>query len=103
MHTTVVKSLTEWQRAFKEAADRKFPDSGWGEPERLASIERQLDDVKAAIQVEHGNLKSDYHAHQNPDHRIGALVADILILAEERGMDVEAELGRVLAWFEGRE
>lgn len=98
-----VKSITEWQKAFKEAADRRFPDSGWGEPERLASVERQLDDVKAAIRVERGELASDDPAHQDPDHRIGALVADVLILAQERGMDVETELQKVLAWFEGRE
>lgn len=97
-----MKSVREWQTLLRAAADRRFPNSGWGEQERLASIQRQLDDVNAAIKVARGELTSDDHAHQDPDHRIGALVADILILAEERGMNVEDELQKVLDWFEGR-
>jgi hypothetical protein len=97
-----MKGVGEWQKILKAAADRRFPSSGWGEPERLASIQRQLNDVKAALQVENGELQSDHHAHQDPNHRIGALIADILIFAEERGMNAEAELEKVLAWFEGR-
>jgi len=99
----VVKSIADWQRAFKEAADRKFPNSTWGGSERVASIQRQLDDVKAALEVEHGIRESDDHAHRDPDHRIAALIADILILAGERGFAVENELEKVLAWFEGRD
>lgn len=99
----LVKSIADWQRILKDAADGKFPDSGWGESERVASIQRQLNDVKAALEVERGTLSSDDHAHQDPDYRIGALIADILILAEERGFDAENELEKVLAWFEGRD
>jgi hypothetical protein len=98
----LMKSFREWQAVLKAAADRRFSESDWGIPERLVSVQSQLDDVKAAFQVERGERTSDDHAHQDPDHRIGALVADILILAEERGMDAEAELEKVLAWFEGR-
>lgn len=95
-----MKSITEWQRALKAAADHTFPTSGWDEARRLQSIQEQLDDVKAALQVERGELKSDDHAHQDANHRIGALIADILILAQERGADIEEELEKVLAWFE---
>jgi hypothetical protein len=98
-----MKSISEWQKALKTAMDRKFPDSGWGESERVISIQQQLDDVKAALEVEYGKRKSDDHAHQDPDHRIAGLIADILILAEERGTDVESELEKVLAWFEKRD
>jgi hypothetical protein len=97
-----MRSISELQKALKAAAARKFPDSVWGESERIASIQRQLDDVKAAIEVERGERTSDDHAHQNPDHRIAALIADILIFAEERGTDTEHELEKVLAWFENR-
>jgi len=97
-----MRSIAEWQKAFKTAADQRFPDSGWGESERVQSIQEQLDDVKAALAVEHGTLQSADHAHQDPNHRIGALIADILILAEERGFDAENELEKVLAWFEKR-
>lgn len=94
--------VSYWQVTLKQAADRRFPDSGWGILERLASIQEQLDDVCAALEVERGERVSDDHAHQDPDHRIAALIADILILAEERGANIEAELEKVLAWFEGR-
>lgn len=95
-----MKSITEWQKTFKVAADQKFPNSTWGEAERMESIKRQLDDVKMALAVARGDATSDHHAHQDPDHRLAALIADILILAEERDADIEIELEKVLAWFE---
>ncbi len=98
-----MKNISEWQKAFKAAADARFPNSDWGESERVASVQEQLDDVRAALEVEGGTRASDDHAHQDVDHRIGALIADILILAEERGTDVESELGKVLAWFQKRD
>jgi hypothetical protein len=97
-----MKTIPEWQKILKAAADQKFPDNASGTFNRVISIQEQFDDVKAALEVERGALKSDDHAHQNPNHRIGALIADILIFAEERGADVESELKKVLAWFEGR-
>ena len=97
-----MKSVQEWQKALGEAAERKFPDSGWSQIDRLASIRRQLEDVEASLKVESAGVQSDDHAHQDPDHRIAALIADILILAEERGVHIEDELEKVLAWFESR-
>lgn len=98
-----MRSIIEWQKALKAAADGRFPNSGWGEAERVASIQEQLDDVKMALEVERGIRTSSDHGHQDPNHRIGALIADILILAEERGFDAEIELEKVLAWFEKRD
>jgi len=95
-----MRSIAEWQEALKMAAERKFPNSGWDEVRRLQSIQEQLDDVKAAIELERGQRVSDDYAHHNPNHRIAALIADTLILAEERGADIEGELEKVLAWFE---
>ncbi len=95
-----MKRILEWQKALSDAAERKFPDSGWSQSDRFASIRRQLEDVEASLKVEGGEVQSDDHAHQDPDHRIAALIADILILAEMRGTDVETELQKVLAWFE---
>jgi hypothetical protein len=82
------------------AAEQKFPNSTWDSLRRAQSIQEQLDDVRKALLVERGELHSDDHAHQNPDHRIAALIADILILAHERGVEIEPHLERVLAWFE---
>ena len=69
----------------------------------MTSIQQQLDDVKAALEVERQVRLSDDHAHQDPNHRLAALIADILILAEERNANIESELEKVLAWFEGRD
>lgn len=95
-----MKTLSEWQKALAEAARQKFPDNekrtqlDW-----VRSNEEQLADVKAAIQVENGELKSDDHAHQDPDHRIAALIADVLLLADARNTDIEKEMESVLKWF----
>ena len=97
-----MKSISNWQKALKRAADHRFPKEDWGEMERVRSIQEQLDDVKAALEVARGTRQSDDHAHQDPDHRIAALIADIFILAEERGANIEGELEKVLAWFEGK-
>ncbi len=99
----VMKSVRQWQEALGAAAERKFPDSGWSQSDRLASIRRQLQDVEASLKVESADVKSDDHAHQDPNHRIAALIADILILAEMRGADVETELQKILEWFERRD
>ena len=89
----------EWQQALKEAADQRFPGSSWDVRERIASVYRQIDDVTVALTVEKGEAKSGHLAHKNLNHSIGALIADALILAEKRGVDTEAELEKVLAWF----
>ena len=95
-----MKTIHEWQKIIAESANRKFPSNvNWSDLDRVKSIEEQLMDVKAAIQVEQGLLKSNDHAHQDPGHRIAALIADILILAEMRNTDVEKELEKVLEWF----
>ena len=98
-----MKSILEWQKALSDAADRKFPNSGWSQSDRLASIRRQLEDVEASLKVESGEMQSSDHGHQDPNHRIAALIADILILAEMRGTDMEGELQKVLDWFERRD
>lgn len=94
-----MKTLKEWQRSLKVAADNKFPNNASGTFNRVSSLQEQLDDIKAALDVENGKLESDDHAHQGTNHRIGALIADALILAEERGANIESELEEVLEWF----
>ncbi len=98
-----MKSISEWQKVLKEASEKKFPNSGWDEKRRLQSIQEQLDDVKSALEVERGERVSEDHAHQDPNHRIGALIADVLILAQERGANIETELEKVLTWFETKD
>ncbi|MBY0539767.1 hypothetical protein K2P56_05080 [Patescibacteria group bacterium] len=97
-----MQSVSDWQKTLKKAADSKYPNNALGGFDRIQSVQEQLDDVKAALKVEQGALQSNDHAHQDPNHRIGALLADILILAEERGINTESELEKILAWFEGR-
>lgn len=97
-----MRNIMEWQLALKEAADHRFSRSRWDVKERIASVYRQLDDVIVALTVEKGKAKSSHLAHKDLNHSIGALIADALILAEKRGVDTEAELEKVLAWFKER-
>lgn len=94
-----MKDIAAWQKSLKEAADTRFPNNLTGTFDRLRSLQEQLDDIKAALAVERGELKSEDHAHTDVNHRIGALIADALILAEERGATIESELEKVLSWF----
>ncbi|MFM2381901.1 MAG: hypothetical protein RLZZ76_668 [Candidatus Parcubacteria bacterium] len=96
-----MKTVSDWQSALKKAVDTKFPDNLSGTFDRLKSLQEQLDDVKAAIAVEQGELQSNDHAHTDANHRIGALIADALILAEERNANIDHELEKVLAWLNG--
>ena len=97
-----MKTIAQWQHALKKAADTKFPNNHLGTFDRHKSLQEQLDDIKAAIAVERGELQSDDHAHFDANHRIGALIADALIFAQERDVDIEKELEKVLAWFQRR-
>lgn len=95
-----MKNLSEWQKEFGEAAKKKFPNvKDWDQQDRLLSVLRQLADVGGAIQNEQDIFPSKDHAHTDPNHRIAALLADILILCDERGLDLDVELGKVLEWF----
>lgn len=94
-----MKDIAQWQKFLKEAADNRFPNNLSGTFDRIVSIQEQLNDLKAALAVERGAHTSDDHAHQDPNHRVAALIADVLIFAEERGANVEGELEKVLAWF----
>lgn len=95
------KTIGEWQKLIAAAANQKFTDNkNWSMYDRISSIQSQLDDVLCAVKVEDGVLESKDHAHQDPDHRVAALIADILILAEMRKIDIDFELQKVLNWFE---
>ena len=94
------QTITQWIKDIGQAADAKFPaNTNMSVYDRLDSIQRQLDDVICSIKVERGDLQSNAHGHQDPDHRIAALIADILILAYDRDSDLEGELYRVREWF----
>ena len=95
-----MKTMQEWQKIISAAANTKYPDNAnWTEHRRLHSVAEQVQDVRASIDVEKGLMQSSDHAHQDPDHRIAAAIADLLILAEMRGADIDAELEKVLEWF----
>ena len=95
-----MKTLSERQKEIVDAARRKFPNiENWNQQDRLLSVLRQLADVGGAIQNEQGIFPSKDDAHTDPNHRIAALIADILVLCHERNLDLDFELGRVLEWF----
>jgi hypothetical protein len=92
-----MKTLQEWQKAFAAAARGKFPNNhGWTQQDRLLSILRQLADVSGAIQKEARIYASKNHAHEDPNHRIAALPADILILCDTRRFDLDSKLAEML-------
>jgi len=96
-----MRSLKEWQDQFASAATAKFPNNtNWSEKDRVLSILRQLADISGALQKEEGILPSSNHAHEDPDHRIAALIADVLILVDERGYNLDEELEKVLTWYQ---
>ena len=96
-----MKTVQEWQKIISAAANKKYPNNiDWTEHRRLHSVAEQFEDARASIDVEKGLMQSADHAHQDPNHRIAATIADLLILAEMRGADIEAELQKVLEWFQ---
>jgi len=95
-----MKNLEQWQREFADAVAKKFSnDKLWTEQDRVLSILRQLADVGGSIQTEQKILASNKHGHQDTNHRIAALIADIFILCDKRNFDLDAELEKVLAWY----
>jgi hypothetical protein len=96
-----MKYLSQWQRELGKADRKKFPKNikKWKEQDRLLSVLRQLADVGGAIQKKQGIYPSKDPKHTEPNHRIAALVADILILCDKRNVDLDAELGEVLNWY----
>lgn len=98
-----MKSLKEWQEAVAKAAGEKFPvNQEWTQQDRLLSILRQLADVSGGIQKEQGIFPHPNRTYDDPNHRIAALIADILILCDMRGLDLEVELEDVLNWYEDK-
>ncbi len=98
-----MKTVKKWQKEFAKAAVKKFPlNKNWKEQDRLLSILRQLADVSGGIQKEKKIFPHPNKVYDNPNHRIAALVADIFILVDKRGFDLEKELGEVLKWYESK-
>ena len=96
-----MQTLKEYQKAFSTAAAKKFPiNAKWNQKDRVLSIQRQLADVGGALQKEEGIYTHDNHAYNDTDHRIAALIADILILVDSRGFDIDTELAEVLKWYQ---
>lgn len=95
--STRARTFKEWQKLLAEAANRKYPvNARWTEQDRFLSITRQLADVGAEIQYEQGVYP---HRKGEADHRIAALIADVLILAQMRGADIDTEMERVLEFY----
>jgi hypothetical protein len=97
-----MKTIKKWQKEFKEACEKRFPDSKqWTDQDRLLSIMRQLADVSGGVQKEQGiyhpNPKNK--TYDNPNHRLAALIAETLILIEKRNFDLEKELQEVLNFY----
>lgn len=100
-----MKTIKQWQEEFSNAATKKYPiNNKWSHQDRTLSILRQLADVSRGIQWEQNlySMSEEGLKHfKSTNHRIAALLADILILCEERKFDSENELVEVLNWYRG--
>lgn len=95
-----MRTITDWQKEFAKEAKRKFPaNAKWSQKDRLLSIDRQLADVGGALQKEEGIYNHDNHAYENPNHRIAATIADLLLLVDSRNFNLDEELDKVLDWY----
>lgn len=95
-------TLKEYQQAIAAGAAKKFPGNNkWTQKDRLLSMQRQLSDIGAALQKEEGiyNHKS---IHNSTNHSIAALIADALLLVEERRFDIEAEMDEAVKWYQDK-
>ena len=70
--------------------------------QRLLAIIRQVSDASGAIALAQGNLEDCGHGYREPKHRIACILADVLVLCQEQGVDAEHELLKVQQWFEQR-
>jgi hypothetical protein len=96
-------SIRKWQKDFSKAALKKFPaNKKWNEQDRILSILRQLADVSGGIQKEKNIFPHPNKVYNDPNHRIAALIADILVLVDEREFNLEKELGEVLKWYKSK-
>ena len=99
-----MKNLKKWQKEFAKAAEEKFPiNKRWKEQDRILSILRQLADVGGGIQKDKGIFPHPNKVYNDPNHRIAALFADILILVDKRGFNLEKELEKVLKWYKSKD
>ncbi|MFA6256685.1 MAG: hypothetical protein WCT29_00010 [Candidatus Paceibacterota bacterium] len=97
-----MKNIKEWQKEFIKASNNFPTNEKWKEQDRLLSILRQLADVGGGIQKEQGVYNHPNKAYDDPNHRIAALIADILILAGKRNFDLDGELQKVLDWYQDK-
>ena len=85
--------IREWQDLFVVAMNKRFPTE-WTPEQRLLAIQRQLADVSQTIQF--GEL-GGISLHQ----RIAAILPDLFMLCEQHSVNLNEELPKVLAWFNG--
>ena len=91
------KTIKEWQKLFANAINKKFGSSSQGK--RISFIKQEVDDIENALKVEKGELKSDDHRYQDPNERIAGLLANVFVLSDQRGTDLDKELQKALDSF----
>lgn len=103
-----MRNIEDWKKIIAESADQKFPKNiNRTEIDCVNSIKRNFQDVEEGIlrelepsgTEESDLLNDDLHGNKEPNYRIACLIADILILAEKRKVNIEGELAGALKWF----
>ncbi|MGB4076147.1 MAG: hypothetical protein WBK28_00385 [Minisyncoccia bacterium] len=93
-----MRTLKEWENLFVDAIHRKYGSSS--QEKRFAYISQELEDISIALKVEKGELLAIDHKYKDPDERIAGLLANVFVLANQRGTDLEKELQQALDWFQ---
>lgn len=94
-------TISDWKQRIIRAINLKYPKSPKGaQLWRVKSIAQQVRDVKKAIRVQLGEIESKHHAHQDPNHRIAAVLPDLFYLSGMRKSNLEKDLEEVTKWFE---
>ena len=92
-----MKTLKEWERLFADAIQKKFGTCS--QEKRLVYLLQELEDISIGLKVEKGELEAVDHRYKKPDERIAGLLANVFVLTQQRGTDLEKELQQALDWF----
>lgn len=93
-----MKTIQEWQNEIVAAMRTKFPNS-WDQKRRAEELLTDAEDTHRALQVELGEVERKSHRDDDPNERIGGMLANAFELLDQRGADIEKVLEHTLNWY----
>lgn len=91
--------IRELASLFHSLCDKKFKPMT--SEQRLLAIMRQLADASGALAKRDGVLIDHGHryGHEDVPHRIACIIPDVLILAIQENVDLDAKMAEIITWF----